>query len=884
MEPRPIRQSRLRRAVLVLAAVIGLVVPTTVASASFEPQPSASTAPANVPTPEQFFGFELGTEGKLAAWDDLVEYYQVVAERSNRVTYEELGTTTMGNAFPIMTISSPANLANLDRIVEITQRLADPRGLSEREAARLAAEGKPIYLLEASIHSTEVGTAQVIPGIVHQLATASSSTVDEILGNSVVVVIPSQNPDGQKLVVDYFHETANTDYDRVYPDLYQKYVGHDDNRDWFMVTQKEQQISVALQNEIKPQVVHCLHQMGATGARIFNPPYLAPSDPNIDPITVQQTNALGMEMARQQTAAGHKGVIWADNYDYWTPSRQYMTYHGAPRILTEVASVDDLAYDYESDDGGPIGPQEPDTNFIEPYDQSVWRLSQILDYLEQSVWAGLSNVAKYHEEWLYDFYRTQRDAVNPDADVPYAFVVPKEQRDPYGTYELLRTLETGAVEIHRATAPFTAGGEEYSAGSWIVRVAQPYGRYAKTLLEVQHYPDLHEYPGGPPLPPYDVTAHTLPMLLGVDVVTVEDEFDASSQLVKKIRPVVPAMPDPPAGAYLVGPESYGTVRMIDALQDAEVETYRATEAFSAGGQEFAAGTVIAEPTDAARGALQRISRRTGIPVYGTDEAPEVAAEQVKPGTRIGLYRGIDNMPGGWMMWLFDQYGLNYEEVAAQDFEGDLNELYDTIVLPAGISKETLVEGLDPQDYPKQWSWAYGVGEDGWNELRQFVEDGGTLLAIGDDSVPTAQELLDLPIEPVLPDEETEFYSPGSILKQQYDASDPVAWGMRQDTPLWFGEDDMAYAASGDAKVVSSFPESDEQLASGWLIGDEHLSGAANTVSYEVGDGFVVTYGSEPSFRTWSRDPAKLIFNAMYHGPATPVEAGALPTALAEDAR
>jgi hypothetical protein len=381
-----------------------------------------------------------------------------------------------------------------------------------------------------------------------------------------------------------------------------------------------------------------------------------------------------------------------------------------------------------------------------------------------------------------------------------------------------------------------------------------------------------------------VTAHTLPMLLGVDVVTVEDEFDAATTLVEKVRPVVPPMPAEPTGAYLVGPESYGTVRMIDALQDAGVETYRATEAFTASEREFAAGTVIAEPSADARRALAKVSRQTGIAVYGTDEAPEVAAEQVKPHTRIGLYRGIDNMPGGWMMWLFDQYGLNYEEVVAQDFEGDLNDRYDTIVLPAGISKETLVEGLDPQEYPEQWSWAYGVGEDGWNELRQFVEDGGTLLAIGDDSVPTAVELFDLPLEPTLPDEETEFYSPGSILKQQYDTTDPVAWGMRQDTPLWFGEDDMAYEASGDAHVVSSFPESDEQLASGWLIGDEYLSGAANVVRHEVGAGLVVTYGSEPSFRTWSRDPAKLIFNAMYHGPATPVEAGGLTTALEDDAR
>lgn len=883
MKPHPTGQLRVRKAFIPLIALVGLVIPTTVASAALTPNQAASPAAANIPTPEKYFGFELGTEGELAAWDELVDYYKLVSKRSARVAYEEIGTTTMGNAFPIMTISSPRNLANLDRIKEIARRLSDPEGLSEKQARRLAAEGKPIYLLEASIHSTEVGTAQVVPNILHRLATGESSTVDEILDNSVVVVIPSQNPDGQKLVVDYFHETAGTDYDRVYPDLYHKYVGHDNNRDWFMVTQEESKLSVALQNEFRPQVVHNLHQMGNDDARVFNPPFLAPSDPNIDPITVQQGNALGMEMSRQQTAAGHKGAIWGAKYDYWTPSRHYMAYHGAPRILTEVASVEDLAYNQVSEDGGPIGPQELDTNFLEPYDKSVWKLSQILDYLEQSVYAGMSNVGKYHEEWLFNFYRTQTKALNPSADTPYAYVIPKDQRDSFGTLELLRTLETGDVEIQRATEPFTANGQEYAAGSWIVELAQPYGRWAKTLLEVQQYPDLRQYPGGPPQPPYDVTAHTLPMLLGVDVATVEEEFSASTEPVDKVQPEAPPMPAEPDGAYLVGPESYGTARMIDALQDADVETFRATDAFTASGQDFEAGTVIAEPTDAARDALAQVSRQTGIPVYGTDTVPGVGAEQLKPNTRIGLYRGVNNMPGGWMMWLFDQYGVNYEEVAAEDFEGDLNELYDTIVLPAGITKEVLVEGLDAAEYPQQWSWAYGVGQDGWRELRRFVEDGGTLLAIGGETVPTAKELFNLSIEPTLPDDETEYFSPGSILKQEYDPTDPIAWGMREDTPLWFGEDDMAYDASGDAQVVTGFPESDDQLASGWLIGDEHLSGTALTVRHEVGEGLVVTYGSEPSFRTWSRDPSKLIFNAIYHGPSTPVQGG-LAAALGGDAR
>jgi hypothetical protein len=840
----------------------------------------AASASKQIAAPEQFFGFRIGEEGKLARWTDLVSYYKMVADRSDKVEYQEMGTTTMGLPFPVLTVSSPKNLKNLDRIRQINNRLADPRGLSEAEAKRLAAEGKPVYLLEAAIHSTEVGTAQVIPDVLHRLATESSSTVDEILDNTVLLVIPAQNPDGTKLVGDYFGQTAGTNLARTYPDLYHKYIGHDNNRDWFMFTQSETKISVALQNEWKPQVVQCLHQMGATNSRIFVPPYLSPHDPNIDPITVQQTNSLGMEMSRSLTAEGKKGVEWGERYDYWTPSRQYMTYHAAPRILVEAASGRDLAYTYTSSDGKPLGPQTPDTNLIEPYDKSSWSLAQIVDYLDTTVFAGLSNVAKYSEEWLFNFYRTQRKGVSQDGK-PYAYVLPAGQRDAFATYELLQILQTANVAIERADAPFTANGKRYEAGSWIIKTAQPYGRFAKTVLEVQHYPDLKQYPGGPPQEPYDVTAQTLPMLLGVDVDTVEPAFSAPSREVKQVRPETPAMPAQPgaAGAYLVGPESYGTAIVIAALQKAGAATFRSTDRFTAAGRTFAPGSLIVAPTEKARAALQEASKTTGIPVYGVTAAPKVAAEKLKDKTRIGLYRGINNIPGGWMKWLFDQYGIGYADVVSADFKRDLNELYDTIVLPAGITKSRLVQGLDRSRYPEEWSWAYGIGEDGWQQLRQFVQDGGTLLAIGN-SVATARELFSLPITPALPTDATKFYSPGSILSQRFDVSDPVAWGMRADTPVWFGEADQAYNVTGGADVVSNFPASGKQLQSGWLIGDEYLNAKANVVKHQVGKGLVVTFGSEPTFRTWSRDPSRLLFNAAYHGPATPVGAVDLPAALA----
>jgi murein tripeptide amidase MpaA len=218
--------------------------------------------------PEDFFGFELGTDGELARYPRILEYLQHVAQNSDRVLYENLGKTTDGNDYVLLKISSSENLARLDRLVEINRRLSDPRGLSENEAMELAQEGRPFYFLYATIHATEVGNGQAVPLIVHRLATEDSREIREILDNTVLLYVPSQNPDGQVLVIDHWYETKGTGNNRVYPDLYHKYVGHDDNRDWFMFTQVETRLNVEkIQNVYKPTITHDMHQMGPTGAR-----------------------------------------------------------------------------------------------------------------------------------------------------------------------------------------------------------------------------------------------------------------------------------------------------------------------------------------------------------------------------------------------------------------------------------------------------------------------------------------------------------------------------------------------------------------------------------------------------------------------------------------
>jgi len=874
-----------------------------------------------VPTPEQYFGFKPGADGELARYPKILEYFQLLAKSTDRVKYEELGKTTMGNSYALVRISSPQNLARFDRLVDINRRLAEPRTLSDGEAQKLAAEGKPFYLIYATIHSTEVSNGQAITHIVHRLATENSPQIREILDNSVVLMVPSQNPDGQHLVIDHWYKTKGTNQTRTYPDLYHKYVGHDDNRDWFMFTQKETRMNIELvQNKYKPIITHDMHQQGATGSRIFVPPFTDPHDVNFHPVLAAGQAAVGSAMATALLAEGKEGVAWLQSYDMWTPARQYMVYHGQPRILTEIASSGALADPYVNPQRGrPIGPQEPRWNFPVPYSKDTWTLQQQVDYGTTAALAGMSHVAKYGREWLYNFYKVHRDWANYDKG-PYAFVVSAEQRDPYATYEMLDILKFGAVEIHKASAPFTANGKQYAAGSWVIRTAQPYGAFAKTMLEKQNYPDLRLFPGGPPEPPYDVTAHTLWMLMGVDVDSIDKPFDAQLELLKAVTPVPSAAPARPKGAYLIGPESYGTFKVVTELQKANVPIFRASQAFDAQDHTFAAGTYVIPPTVAAQKIIDKAAKNIGVPILAADRAPAVDGFKLKPNTKVGLWKGAGNMPGGWLMWILEQYGVNHEIVKSQDFQGDLNTKYDVILLPSGTTRARVVNGLDAKrNDPAEWSWAFGVGEDGWKKLRAFVENGGTLLAIGT-AVETARELLDLPIEKALPEgaprfgpgggqqtaqqvpanavdralrdaftspanlmqvlrdrvalPENLFYCPGSLLQNEFDPNHPVAWGMPERWPIFF-EGDQAYRLRPgfgmEASVASRYPRANI-LQSGWLLGEEYLRDQANVVSFRVGKGYVVTYGSQVDFRAQPRATFKLLFNGMFHGPSTPVTA------------
>ena len=677
-----------------------------------------------------------------------------------------------------------------------------------------------------------------------------------------------------------------------------------------MFTQKETRLALDIHRELKPQVTHDMHQMGPNGARMFVPPFQDPHDPNIHPLLLQGQARIGMAMAAALAVENKTGVVYGQQYDLWAPARQYMLYHGQPRILTEIASAR-LADPYVNPAGSdvPLGPQEARINFPVPYDRGVWRLGDIVDYGLTAAWAGLTEVARNRVDWMESYYRVHRDWTSRD-EAPWAFVVSADQRDPYATWELLELLHTGEVEIHRARARFTAGGRRFPAGSWVIQLAQPAGAFAKTMLERQVYPDLRYYPGGPPIPPYDVTAQTLGLLMGVDVEQIDHPVRADLVRWEEIRPDAPPMPPTPDWAYVVGP---GVERRVPG-RGAAAAGRRAPVPRGRGVRQRRARAC---PGRLARAAVARggLDPRDGVAGRRGCRSTPPPPRRRSPGSAcalrrgVGLWRAANNMPGGWMRWLFEQYELGHVEVSSLDFEGDLADRYDVIVLPSGTTRRSIVAGLDPERHDESWRWAFGVGNAGWRKLAEWVRDGGTLLALGS-AVGAARALLDLPIEPVLPtgpqpaattgDEDARralrdafqspaqllgtlrdrvveptslFYSPGTLLKQEFDPQHPVAFGMPERWPVFF-RFDQAYRLTPSfdirAETVSRYPDEADMVASGWLLGDELLRNRANVVAFDVGAGKVVTMGSQIAFRTQTRGTFKLLFNAIFHGPAEPV--------------
>ncbi|MGH9802617.1 MAG: M14 family metallopeptidase, partial [Blastocatellia bacterium] len=542
----------------------------------------ASKTASLIPGPESVLGFKVGEDRKLAKWEQFVAYFRRLSETSDRIKFDELGKTTLGRPFVAATISSPENLKRLEEFKQIQLRLSDPRLLTtatEAGIADLIRAGRAVVVITCSIHATEVGGTFTATELAYRLASENSPEIKQILDNVIILLVPSLNPDGTDIVSNWYQKTLGTPAEgSAPPELYHHYTGHDNNRDWYAFTQVETQLTVdKLLNVWRPQILHDVHQMGGNGARLFVPPYMEPWEPNVDPAITAGVNALGTSMAWEVIAGGKSGVVFNTMYDAWSPARAYSHYHAGLRILSETASArlaTPVEIPFDRLGGGfNYNGKVSSWNFPKVWNGGRWTLRDIVDYQTAAAFALLNHAARNREAHLRNFYEISKRAVEAKGQ-PYAFVLPepeapktlteafqrlrtglktvsgteKEKHDqsealvgkitgePSSSEEVnyyfktegldrtLAILRRGGVEVHLAKQDFTADGKIYPAGTHIVFMRQPYGGFAKALLEAQVYPDLREYPGGPPKRPYDVTAQTLPLLMNVKAVAVKDQF------------------------------------------------------------------------------------------------------------------------------------------------------------------------------------------------------------------------------------------------------------------------------------------------------------------------------------------------------------------------
>ena len=891
---------------------------------------SIAASGATLVTPEQFLGFRVGADNKLARWDKIVEYLKLAASGSDRVRVRELGKTSNDNPFIAVEISAPETLKNLDRYKQLERRLYFQGGApTDAERDEIFRQGKLVLLVTCSIHATEIGATQMSLELVHRLATSDAPDVKKILDNVIFVLVPSLNPDGQILVTDWFNRNVGTEYaNSPIPYLYHPYVGHDNNRDMYMFTQKESQHTARLLwRDWFPAVWLDEHQMGSNGARIFVMPATDPINPNVHPLIYRWNGILGQSQAAALEAAGREGIIYNSTYtNFWEGAMAWSGWwHNQIGLLTEVASARVAApmdqqraganrsapAEGRGGEGGgrgaeggsgraggagaqfsdaPLAPPTdvtPRTEYPRPWMGGRWTLRDIVEYELIATMGLLEAGADRRETILRQIYEVNRQTIEDGRKGnPSAILVPiGHQHDAREAAHLVDKLQMAGVEVYRADAPFEADGRPYAAGTFVVPMTQVFARYAKDMLERQTYPEVRRGPNSPPEAPYDVTAWSLGLLLGVDTVFVKGavqglkltKLDAAPKMAGDVTGSGSRF----AFAYS-GPDSAIAINRL--LKDG------ARVAFDGPSHVVVSG--------AQRGKIEQLARDVGLSVQASPEPRNQNTEReprtrtqnrnqnpnqnenaerrtlnAEPGAqftfrapRIAMYQPWTggNMDEGWTRWVLEQYEFNLTPIHNADIRaGKLRQKFDAVII-ADQDPRAILEGYDaPAIRPE---YRGGIGEAGVESLKQFVAEGGTLVAMGN-ACDLAIDRLPIPVRDLKKGfTRDQHFAPGTILRLEVDTQHPIGYGVAPSTYGFYINSPFFSVVEGFASqrttVVARYPNTNV-IASGWLKGEDLMAGRAAVVSVDMNPGRVVLFGLRPQHRAQTHATFPMLFNALY---------------------
>lgn len=865
-------------------------------------------AAAPIPRPESVFGFKPGADNKLTTYDQTVAYLKKLAASSPSIRLVEAGRTTEGRTMYFALISDPTNLARLDRLREIAQRLAHPQGLTDAAARALAREGRAFVHLDGGCHATEVAGPQMMPQLAYDLLTRPGDpVVRQILANDVVLLWPTMNPDGQQMVGEWLAKNAGTPYEQsALPRLYQEYVGHDNNRDGYMINMVESRVLEHFWRQWEPQIIYVFHQTAPFPTRIWLPPFSEPVGLNAPPIVSREINMIGMAIAqgldeRGQVGATHMGT----SFDAWYPG--YVDYAPAfkniPAFWTETAGNQAAPREYTPKDL-PEGFRDlrPQSLYSSPWPAGWWRLSDAVGYDETAALATLEYAAKYRESLLYNRYQAGRDQIaRGKTSAPYAYLIPQRQRDPVAPVEMLRRLAFGGVRVFQLKAEATIGGTRYPAGTWVIPADQEFAAIAREVLDVQKYPDLRQYPGGPPLRPYDAAGWTLPLQMGVDVAYASTPLgdDVRSKLAPlgaagaaagrataynltrspdlspfdsvpgvgfdsnaTARAIVPSAghADGDGDVLLVNPAQNNAYRAVNRAWKQGLPVGRTT---GAGGPRFAIGGLSA----AARDEMVRTL------ALAAERSSSTGSALKKP--RVGLFQPwTGSMDEGWTRWLLERYEFDFVVIHPEDFHKPLGERVDVVVM--ADDARVPIEGAPQPGGPGGGArggaprvvrpeYAYALTAVDLQALGAFVRGGGTLVCLNA-ATRFAIQQLGLPVRNLVEGlKPEEFFLRGSIVAVEPDLAHPLMAGMPERAAVFVDGSPVFETLEGfKGTVIARYPDAGSPLLSGYLIGEKYLQGKAAALDVELDRGHVVLLGFRPQWRGQSFGTFRVLFNAAVY--------------------
>jgi hypothetical protein len=875
-----------------------------------------SQAVSTITPPAAAFGAGIGDDYFLATYSQLETYWKRLAGESDRIRLVDIGRTEEGRSQWMAVISSPENLRRLDHYRDISRRLALAEGLTDAQARALAVEGKAVVWIDGGLHANEVLGAQQLIETVYQLVSGSDEETQRFLRDVIVLAVHA-NPDGHELVANWYMREADPARRTLagIPRAYQKYVGHDNNRDFYMATQAETiNMNRVLYREWFPQIVYDHHQTGPAGTVMFAPPFRDPFNYFLDPLIPLSIDLIGAAMHARFAAEGKPGVTMrsGSNYSTWWNGglRTTAYFHNQIGLLTEtIGSPTPVEVPFVAER------QLPSADLPYPIAPQRWRFRQSIDYSVTANRAVIDAASRNREALLFGMYRMGRNSIergnrdswtvsprhlaaagargradfegqfrDPARRDARAYILPSDQPDFLTAIKFVDSLFKAGITVHRATSAFTIAGKSYPAGSFVVKTAQAFRPHVLDMFEPQDHPDDIPYPGGPPTPPYDSAGWTLAFQMGVKFDRILEGVEGPFERVDRVTPP-PGRVVGPAGAagYLVSHHPNDTFTAVGRLLASGEDVFWPRNR-SLGGASGDVGAMYVPARRETRAVLEKTAGDLGLTFTGVATAPTGAALKLRP-VRIALWdRYGGSSPSGWTRWLLERYGFRFDLIYSQGIDaGDLRSRYDVVILTddAVLNARDTMEGLADRLPPEYRSMTGTLtSARSLPQLKRFVEEGGTLIAVGNSTAIGAE--LGLPISSALvqgngeaarPLTSEQYYVPGSVLRVSVDNSTPLGYGFEPEVDLFFDKSPvfrLTGHAAGTANRVAWF-SSAAPLRSGWAWGQKFLENGVAVVDARLGKGRVLLFGPEVTFRAQSHGTFKFLFNAIYYATAQPAE-------------